>query len=196
MNATPRPLHSLSSIDVITGCMFSGKTEELIRRLRRAQYARQKLIVFKHANDSGRYDPVQIASHCGGRFMANPVRTVAQMRELITDDIEVVGVDEAQFFDDAEFVGFVRWLRQTGRRVILVILNQTFAGDPFPGPGPALLAVADSIMVLTAVCTVCGKTAGFSQKLTSGTEIVKVGETESYAARCILHWNPEGPPVE
>ena len=195
MTAASHTRQITGSIDAITGCMFSGKTEELIRRLRRAQYAKQKLIVFKHANDSGRYDPVRIASHCGGRFMANPVHTVAQMRELITDDIEVVGIDEAQFFDD-ELVGFVRWLRQTGRRVILVILNQTFAGDPFPGPGPALLAVADSITVLTAICTVCGQTASFSQRLTRDTEVVLVGEKENYDARCILHWIPEGTPAE
>jgi thymidine kinase len=182
-------------VEVITGCMFGGKTEELIRLLRRTSIARQKLIVFKHANDSKRYDPVQLASHCGGRLMATPVHTVAHMRQLVTDDIEVVGIDEGQFFEE-DLVGFVRWLRLTGRRVIVVILNQTFTGDPFPGPGSALLAIADNITLLTAVCSVCGEPAGFSQRLTGGKDVVQVGEKKDYDARCILHWNPDGAPTE
>lgn len=174
--------------------MFGGKTEELIRILRRAIYAKQKVIAFKHASD-GRYDPIQLASHGGDRLMAHPVHSVAQMRELITDDTEIVGIDEGQFLG-ADLVDFARWLRMSGRRVTIVVLNQTYAGDPFPGPGRDLLSIADSIAVLTAVCTVCGETATFSQKLTAGTDIVEVGETETYAARCILHWNPEGSPVK
>ena len=176
----------VGSIEMIVGGMFSGKTEELIRRIIRAKYANQEFVVFKHPNDSGRYDPVQLASHGGRRIMANVVGTVAEMERLIIDDTLVVFVDEGQFYGQ-ELADFARRQRHLGRRVVIAGLNMDFAENPFPGPIPSLLALADTITILKAVCTVCGKDAGFSQRVVKSSETVLVGAKEAYEARCKLH---------
>ena len=176
----------VGSIEMIVGGMFSGKTEELIRRIVRAQYANQKFVVFKHPNDSGRYDPVQLASHGGRRIMANVVGTVAEMERLIAEDTVDIFVDEGQFYD-MELADFARRQRHLGRRVVIAGLNMDFAENPFPGPIPSLLALADTITILKAVCTVCGRDAGFSQRVAKSKETVLVGAHGAYAARCKLH---------
>ncbi len=189
------PHQKAGIIEVITGCMFSGKTEELIRRMRKARYAKQKVIVFKHAADSARYDPVQLASHNGTLDPAIPVRTVEEMRALVTDDITVVGIDEAQFFGkDEGLVEFLEWLRLTHRRTVVAALKQDYRGRVF-GPMAEILVTADQITVETAVCTICCEPAGYSQLLrvaADPTLVTVVGGKEEFAARCLLHWNPNG----
>jgi len=181
-------------VEVVTGCMFSGKTEEVIRRAKRALIARQQVIAFKHANDSGRYDLVQLASHCGERLMATPVDSVAQMDARVTQDVVVIVIDEAQFFC-MELIEFLNQHRRAGRRIIISGLNKDFAGNPFPGPMPAVLAIADDISVQTAICTECGEPAGYSQRLTSSQATIEVGKSDRYAARCLIHWSPNVVPM-
>lgn len=174
--------------------MFSGKTEELIRRAKRALIARQAVVAFKHANDVGRYDPVQLASHGGARLMATPVASVKQMNTLVNLRDQVIIVDEAQFFG-MELIEFLVTQRRSGRRVIVSGLNMDYTGRPFPGPMPSVLAIADEISVEKAVCTECGETAGFSQRLTASRDTIEVGEGDKYAARCFAHWDPNGVPM-
>lgn len=176
----------VGSIEMIVGGMFSGKTEELIRRINRAQYAKLKFVVFKHSNDAGRYDPVQLASHSGLRNMAIVVGTVAEMERLIPEGTTDIFVDEGQFYGQ-ELADFARRQRQLGRRVVIAGLNMDFAENPFPGPISALLALADKITILKAVCTVCGRDAGFSQRIVKSSDTVLVGAKEAYEARCKLH---------
>lgn len=188
-NVTVHPSHfeaHVGTIEVIVGGMFSGKTEELIRRIVRAKYANQKFVVFKHPNDSGRYDPVQLASHGGVRIMANVVGTAAEMEALIPDGTLVIFIDEGQFYPQ-ELADFARQQRQLGRRVVIAGLNMDFAENPFPGPIPSLMALADSVTILKAVCTVCGRDAGFSQRVVRSGATVLVGAHDAYVARCKLH---------
>jgi thymidine kinase len=175
---------------MIVGGMFSGKTEELIRRIIRAKYAGQRFVVFKHPNDSGRYDPVQLASHGGGRIMASVVGAVVDMERLIPDDARVIFIDEAQFYDH-ELTDFARRQRQAGRRVVIAGLNMDFAENPFPGPIPSLMALADDIAILKAACTICGRDAGFSQRTVQSGATVLVGAHDAYEARCKLHHTRE-----
>ncbi len=178
-------------VEVVVGCMFSGKTEESIRRAKTAMYARQKVAIFKHRHDCGRYDPIQLASHGGLRLMATPVDNVKQIKEQLSEDTEVIVIDEGQFFDDT-IVSFVIHQRHFHRRRIIVsALNMDFTGKPF-GPVPELLAIANEIVTLTAICTECRNPASFSQKLIASTEQITIGDKKLYAARCELHWNPEG----
>jgi len=175
-------------IEVITGCMFSGKTEEAIRRARRAMIARQKIVAFKHASDN-RYDPVQIASHGGTKLMAIPVDNAAQMETHVRKGTCVIIVDEAQFFDD-DLVEFVIRHRDAGRRIIVSGLNMDFARRPFDGPMGKIMLVANEISVQVAVCTVCGGPAHFSQRLSASRALKVVGERKDYAARCQPHHDP------
>lgn len=180
--------------------MFSGKSEELIRRVTRAVIARQRVAVFKPALDD-RYHATQVASHAGRSIEAVAVPDVAAIQahlsgegELLSaqpDELDVVGIDEAQFFGP-ELIGLVLELADQGKRVIVAGLDMDFRAEPF-GPIPQLLARAESVEKLTAICTVCGAPATRSQRLLGGVPaqyddpVVLVGAQESYEARCRLH---------
>lgn len=176
-------------VEVICGPMFSGKTEELIRRLRRAQIARQRVMVFKPKIDV-RYDAVQIVSHSEQRLASIPIGRASEIEEHVRrHEPHVVGIDEAQFFDEA-LIEVVERLADRGCRVVVAGLDLDYLGQPF-GPIPALLAVAESITKQLAVCMVCGAPAARSQRVSTeaaaageGGPRVLVGAQESYEARC------------
>jgi thymidine kinase len=185
------------SIEVVCGCMFSGKSEELIRRLRRAVIARQKVQVFKPAIDD-RYAVDQVRSHSGSGFDATPVASSADLLRLVEPDTTVVGIDEAQFFD-ADLPRVVERLADAGRRVICAGLDLDFRGEPF-GPMPMLLAIAEHVDKLTAICMVSGEPATRTQRIIDGRPasyddpIILVGATESYEARSRRHHIVPGKP--
>lgn len=168
-------------IEVIAGSMFSGKSEELIRRLNRARIARQTVQVFKPKIDA-RYSVEEIASHSGQTHMSIPVTSTAEMLALIKDDTEVVGIDEGQFFDDA-IVDAVNELAASSRRVIIAGLDQDYTGKPFH-PMPHLLAIAEFITKTHAICVKCGSTANYSQRTMDSDALVEVGAADKYEARC------------
>ncbi len=168
-------------IEVIVGSMFSGKSEELIRRLRRAQIARQKVQVFKPKIDD-RYSIEQIASHSGMTHVSKPVMTAAELMAQIEADTQVVGIDEGQFFD-MEIIEAVNHLARSGKRVIVAGLDQDYMGRPFE-PMPQLLSVAEFITKTHAICVKCGNTANYSQRTSESTERVEVGAADKYEARC------------
>jgi len=168
-------------IEVIAGSMFSGKSEELIRRLRRAKIARQKVQVFKPEIDS-RFSDNHIVSHSEMRHESSVVRTAAEIRALIEPDTEVVGIDEGQFFDN-ELVEVVNELARRGLRVIIAGLDQDYTGKPFE-PMPNLLAVAEYITKTHAICMKCGQPANYSQRTVETKERVAVGASDMYEARC------------
>ncbi|MBP9664550.1 MAG: thymidine kinase [Pyrinomonadaceae bacterium] len=168
-------------IEVIAGSMFSGKSEELIRRLNRARIARQKVQVFKPVIDA-RYSVEEIASHSGQKHVSVPVADTAAMLALIESDTEVVGIDEGQFFDDA-IVKAVNELAASGRRVIIAGLDQDYTGTPFE-PMPRLLAIAEFITKIHAICVKCGSTANFTQRTVESDALVEVGAADKYEARC------------
>jgi thymidine kinase len=168
-------------IEVIVGSMFSGKSEELIRRLKRAQIARQKVQVFKPKIDD-RYSIEQIASHSGMTHISKPVMTAKELMAQIEDETQVVGIDEGQFFD-AEIVNAVNELARRGKRVIIAGLDQDYTGKPFE-PMPQLLSVAEYITKTHAICVKCGATANYSQRTSDSTERVEVGASDKYEARC------------
>jgi len=174
-------------IEVICGSMFSGKTEELIRRVRRAQIARQKVQVFKPALDT-RYTEREVTSHNGMQVEAVPVEDTAEIRGLIRPDTTVVALDEAQFFDD-DVVALCEELADRGVRVIVAGLDMDFRGEPF-GPMPPLLALAERVDKLQAICIVCGGPASRTQRLINGQPaayddpVILVGASEVYEARC------------
>ncbi|HZH34002.1 MAG TPA: thymidine kinase [Pyrinomonadaceae bacterium] len=168
-------------IEVIVGSMFSGKSEELIRRLRRAQIARQKVQVFKPKIDN-RYSIEQIASHSGMTHVSKPVMTAAEMMAQMEPDTQVVGIDEGQFFDMA-IVEAVNDLARAGKRVIIAGLDQDYLGRPFE-PMPQLLSVAEFITKTHAICVKCGNTANYSQRTSDSKERVEVGASDKYEARC------------
>ncbi len=168
-------------VEVIVGSMFSGKSEELIRRLRRAQIARQKVQVFKPKIDD-RYSIEQIASHSGMTHVSKPVMTAAELLEQMEDDTQVVGIDEGQFFDMA-IVETVNDLANKGKRVIIAGLDQDYMGRPFE-PMPQLLSIAEFITKTHAICVKCGSTANYSQRTSDSTERVEVGASDKYEARC------------
>ena len=182
-------------IEVICGSMFSGKTEELIRRIKRAVIARQVVQVFKPSIDD-RYDAVQVASHSGVYYSAAPVQGVGEMRAQIREDAEVVAIDEAQFFN-TELLDFCRERAEAGQRVIVAGLDLDFRGEPF-GPMPQLLAEAELVDKLQAICLVCGTPASRTQRLINGQpasfhdQIILVGATENYEARCRKHHEVPG----
>ncbi|TVQ93852.1 MAG: thymidine kinase [Deltaproteobacteria bacterium] len=173
-------------IEVITGCMFSGKTEELIRRLVRAQIARQRVLVFKPATDT-RYAREDVVTHAGRRLACQPIARASEIPRYV-QDAQVVGVDEAQFFD-RDLVEVCNRLADEGRRVIVAGLDQDFQGRPFE-PIPELLAVAEYITKNLAVCMVCGAPADRSQRLDPSEAQVLLGATDIYEARCRKHWSP------
>ncbi len=177
-------------IEVICGSMFSGKTEELIRRIKRAVIAKQGVQVFKPVIDT-RYDVEQIASHSGVFFKAEPVNKVVEMRERINERAEVVAIDEIQFFEPGVLEICREWA-QGGRRVIVAGLDLDFRGEPF-GPMPLLMAEAEQVDKLQAICLVCGAPASRTQRLINGQPanyhdpIILVGASENYEARCRRH---------
>ncbi len=173
-------------IEVITGCMFSGKTEELIRRLNRASYARLRVVVFKPKVDV-RFAREEVVSHSSLRFPCVPVERASEIPRLV-GDAQVVGVDEAQFFG-AELVEVCNLLADEGVRVVVAGLDQDFRGQPFE-PIPALVAVSEYVTKALAVCMVCGAPANRSQRLVSADSRVLLGASDTYEARCRLHWDP------
>ena len=167
-------------IEVICGSMFSGKTEELIRRMKRAQFARQKVEIFKPAIDT-RYSIEEVVSHDSNSIASTPVDSSASIL-LLSTDIEVVGIDEAQFFDES-IVEVVQTLANKGVRVIIAGLDTDFLGKPF-GPMPALMAVAEDIQKVHAICVRCGSPANHSHRLSKSEELVLLGEKDEYEPLC------------
>lgn len=163
-------------IEVICGSMFSGKTEELIRRLKRAKFAKQKVEIFKPAIDT-RYNEEMVVSHDANEIRSTPVPAAANIR-LLADDCDVIGIDEAQFFDD-EIVTVCNDLANKGVRVIVAGLDMDFKGNPF-GPMPNLMATAEYVTKVHAVCTRTGNLAQYSYRKTSNEDLVMLGETEEY----------------
>ena len=168
------------SIEVICGSMFSGKTEELIRRMKRAQFAKQTVEIYKPCIDV-RYSEDKVVSHDSHSIHSTPIESPAQMLEL-SNDVEVVGVDEAQFFDDS-LIEVVQTLANRGIRVIIAGLDTDFLGKPF-GPMPALMAVAEDIQKVHAICVKCGSPANHSHRLSKSEELVLLGEKDEYEPLC------------
>lgn len=167
-------------IEVICGSMFSGKTEELIRRLKRAQIARLKVEIFKPVIDK-RYDEVEVVSHDESSIHSTPVHTSSQIL-LYANDFDVVGIDEAQFFDD-QLAEVCSRLADMGVRVIVAGLDMDYTGKPF-GPIPALLAVAEYVDKLHAICMKCGKLAQYSHRVVDDVSLVMLGEKDVYQPLC------------
>lgn len=172
-------------IEIVCGSMFSGKTEELIRRLKRARIANQKVEIFKPRLDT-RYDAANVVSHDANALLAMPVENSARIMEL-AEDFSVIGIDEAQFFD-AALVKVCQDLALAGKRVIVAGLDMDFRGEPF-GPMPALLAVAEYITKVHAICQRCGNLATHSYRLTVSEDQVLLGEKDSYEPRCRTCYN-------
>ena len=168
-------------IEVIVGSMFSGKSEELIRRLRRAQIARQKVQIFKPAIDD-RYSETQIVSHAERRIESLAVTSANQILASVHDVTEVVGIDEGQFFDQ-ELVGVANTLASDGKRVIIAGLDMDYLGNPFE-PMPQLMAIAEDVSKTRAICVQCGHAATYTQRLIASQERVVVGAAGAYEARC------------
>ncbi|CEQ12550.1 thymidine kinase [[Clostridium] sordellii] len=174
-------------IEVVIGPMYSGKSEELIRRLKRARIAKQNVVVFKPIIDD-RYSKEDVVSHSGYTINAIPIKDSSEMMDYINDDTQVVGIDEVQFFDD-KIVDEAIKLADNGVRVIAAGLDMDFKGEPF-GSTPRLLAVAEFVDKIQAICSVCGQPATRSQRLINGEParydepIIQVGAVESYEARC------------
>ncbi|MBN8655547.1 MAG: thymidine kinase [Anaerolineae bacterium] len=183
-------MHTHGLIEVVCGSMFSGKTDELIRRLVRATIAKQKVQVFKPAIDV-RYAVEKVASHTGSTFNAIPVQKAAEIRDRIEKDTTVVGLDEVQFFDP-EITIVAQELSERGIRVIAAGLDMDFRGEPF-GSMPELMAKAEEVLKLHAICMVCGGDASRTQRLVNGKParydepVVIVGASELYEARCRQH---------
>jgi len=163
-------------IEVICGSMFSGKTEELIRRLKRAQFARQKVEIFKPIVDT-RYHEEKVISHDENEIRSTPVPAAANIR-LLADDCQVVGIDEAQFFDD-EIITVCNDLANRGVRVVVAGLDMDFRGNPF-GPMPALMATAEYVTKVHAICTRTGNLANYSFRKSQNDRLVMLGETDEY----------------
>jgi len=174
------PVNRLGWIEVICGSMFSGKTEELIRRLKRARIARQKVEIFKPEIDK-RYDEINVVSHDENAILSTPVQSASQIL-LLTNDVDVVGIDEAQFFDDA-LPSVCNQLASSGIRVIVAGLDMDYLGKPF-GPMPNLIAIAEDVTKVHAVCMQCGDLAQFTHRMVNDDHLVMLGEMESYEPLC------------
>lgn len=178
---------SAGTLIVITGSMFAGKSEELIRQVRRALYARKKVQVFKSALDN-RWDSAAIATHDGVRFEAVPVSSSAEMEKLVDPDTDVVAIEEVQFFNEGVVALCEKWANE-GRTVIAAGLDQDFRGLPFGSMG-TLLALADEVVKLRAICVRCGQPASRTQRLVDGRPAswdeptILIGAAERYEARC------------
>jgi thymidine kinase len=174
-------------IEVVAGSMFSGKSEELIRRLRRAQIAKQKVQIFKPLIDN-RFSEDHIVSHSDMRIPSQNVRNSDELLEHVDEDTEVVGIDEGQFFD-ANLPAACTALADRGKRVIVAGLDQDYLGRPFE-PMPQLLAIAEYITKTLAICVVCGDPANHTQRLVASSDRVLVGATGLYEARCRHCFDP------
>lgn len=168
------------TIEVITGSMFSGKTEELIRRLRRARFAGLRVEIFKPTVDN-RYSGTMIVSHDDKSIVSTPVENAASIL-LLADNVDVVGIDEAQFFDNS-VVEACNKLADSGVRVVVAGLDMDFMGNPF-GPMPALLAIAEYITKVHAICMHCGSLAQFSHRKSEESQVVVLGEKDKYEPLC------------
>jgi thymidine kinase len=186
-------------VEVICGSMFSGKSEELIRRVRRTQFAKQKIVVFKPQLDN-RYANEAIVSHNGTSFIAIPISRSTDIFQYIDADVDVIAIDEVQFFD-AEITNVVQRLADSGYRVIAAGLDQDFRGEPF-GPMPNIMAIAETVTKLQAVCAVCGSPASRTQRLINGRPasyhdpVILVGASEAYEPRCRHHHEVPKTPSE
>lgn len=182
--------HTQGSIEVICGSMFSGKTDELIRRLVRAKIAKQKVQVFKPAIDV-RYAVEKVTSHAGADYEAVPIENATDILRKLAEDTTVVAIDEAQFMDPG-IVGVVQELAERGKRVLVAGLDMDFRGEPF-GAMPVLMSKAERVDKLHAICMVCGEEASRTQRLVNGKParyddpVVIVGAAELYEARCRVH---------
>lgn len=182
-------------IELICGSMFSGKSEELIRRVRRTQFARQKTVVFKPAIDD-RYAEEAVVSHNGNSVWAKPVKKSIDIFKHLSEEYDVIAIDEVQFFDK-EIVEVAQYLADNGYRVILAGLDQDFRGEPF-GPMPRLMSHAETISKLQAVCSVCGNPASRTQRLINQKPahfhdpVILVGASEAYEPRCRHHHEVPG----
>ncbi len=174
-------------VEVICGPMFSGKSEELIKRIRRAQIARRRVQIFKHGSDA-RYDATSIVSHNQQSIPGIAVTDVNDILELVDDRTEMVAIDEAQFFTD-DIVEVVNKLGNQGKRVIVAGLDLDYMGHPF-GPMPQLMCTAEYVTKQLAICMTCGEPANFTQRLTQATDQIVVGASETYEARCRRHFEP------
>jgi len=172
--------HKKGWIEVICGSMFSGKTEELIRRLKRAKYAKQRIEIFKPEIDT-RYDLEKVVSHDENSINSTPVQSSSEIL-LLSTDIDVVGIDEAQFFD-AEIVPVCNILAGRGVRVIVAGLDMDYLGKPF-GPMPGLIATAEYVTKVSAICMRCGNLAYVSHRIVENDKLVLLGETDSYEPLC------------
>jgi thymidine kinase len=175
-------------VEVIVGSMFSGKSEELIRRVRRAEIARQRVQIFKPAIDN-RYSDDYVTSHSEMRVPSANVSSSRELLDKVLDETDVVGIDEGQFFDP-ELPAACNALADRGKRVIVAGLDQDYLGRPFE-PMPQLLAIAEYITKTLAICVVCGGPANHTQRLVASSERVLVGASNAYEARCRRCWDPE-----
>lgn len=177
-------------LEVITGCMFAGKTEELIRRVHTLQFAKRNVIVFKPAIDN-RYANDYVVSHAGSKIESQAIVKAKDILNYITEDIDVVAIDEVQFFDE-DIIEVCDYLASKGLRVMVAGLDMNFKGEPF-GVIPTLLTQAEFVTKLTAVCTQCGSPATRTQRLVNGVAasyddpIILIGASEAYEARCRHH---------
>lgn len=178
MNQFPK---DIGWIEVVCGSMFSGKTEELIRRLKRAMYGKQRIQVFKPFIDN-RYDDLAVVSHSQLKVVATPIHRAEEILQQLRADTEVVGIDEVQFLGP-DVVAVVETLANRGLRVVCAGLDQDYQGKPFE-PMPQLLAIAEYVTKELAICVVCGNPANRSQRLTDSSERVVVGAAGAYEARC------------
>lgn len=177
--------HNIGGIEVVCGPMFSGKTEELIRRVKRAQIAKQRVQIFKPAIDT-RYDETKVVSHSAQAIESEPVNKSTDILLNLKDTTRIVAIDEVQFFDNG-IIKVVEKLANRGYRVICAGLDLDYRGVPF-GPMPMLLAMADDVQKIQAICTMCGAPATRSQRLVNNNDKVLLGEKESYDARCRAHY--------
>lgn len=186
-------------VEVVCGSMFSGKSEELIRRVRRAQFAKQQIVVFKPLIDN-RYSEEAVVSHNGTAYSAIPISHSTEIFKHIHSEIDVIAIDEVQFFD-TEVVKVIQHLADSGHRVIAAGLDQDFRGKPF-GQMPELMAIAELVTKLQAVCAVCGSPASRTQRLINGKPasyddpVILVGASEAYEPRCRHHHEvPKSPSI-
>ena len=173
-------IQQLGWIEVICGSMFSGKTEELIRRLKRAEFAKQKILIFKPFADK-RYSESKVVSHDSNEIASTPVKSSQEILQL-SKDVDVVALDEAQFFDDG-IVGVCNELANLGKRVIIAGLDMDYEGNPF-GPMPNLMAIAEFVTKVHAICMKCGELANHSHRIIDKEELVLLGEVGEYEPLC------------
>ena len=169
-------VQQLGWIEVICGSMFSGKTEELIRRLKRAEFAKQKTLIFKPVTDV-RYSESKVVSHDSNEILSKPIKSSKQII-LLSKDVDVVALDEAQFFDDG-IVDVCNELANSGKRVIIAGLDMDYKGNPF-GPMPNLMAIAEFVTKVHAICTKTGNLANYSHRISKSKNLVLLGESEEY----------------